>query len=165
MPLNGKITSDLPHSPGRQRFIWRKVGQLLKHMGKTHMATYDTFTWREEVPDVVANTAEGIEARAAIPGEDKYNLDHVFAKFDQHFGVHRYSSIKRQEFLKTNHGSKQSMMSFYCKEKDQFCGACGERGHFRKSPFCASNHDNNARQGNDRGCRQSGSQGYRQGGD
>ena len=54
-----------------------KVGQLLKHMGKNHIATYDTFTWREEVPAIVANPDQGIEARATIPGEDKYNLDHV----------------------------------------------------------------------------------------
>ena len=76
------------------------MGQLLKYMGKSHIATYDTFTWREEVPASVANPDQGIEACTAIPGEDKYNLDHVFAKFDQHFGVHRYRSIKRQNSLK-----------------------------------------------------------------
>ena len=54
----------------------------------------------------------------------------------------------------------------YCKANDQLCGACGERGHFRKSPVCASSRDNNAqRQGNDQGYRRGGSQGYRQGGD
>ena len=109
----------------------RKVGQLLKHMGKTHIATYDTFMWREDVPAIVANAAQGIEVWAAIPGEDKYNLDHVFAKFDQQYGVHRYRSIKRQEFLKTTRGSKQSMMSFIAelRKKAEYCDY-GEKKEF-----------------------------------
>ena len=108
------------------------MGQLLKHMGKNHIATYDTFMWREEVPAVVANADQGIEAHAAIPWEDKYNLDHVFAKFDQHFGVHPYRSTKRQEFLKTIRGSKQSMMSFIAelKKKAEFCDYGEKRDSF-----------------------------------
>ena len=118
--------SFLIHLDGKGLYFTKgrcKVGQLLKHMGKTHIATYDTFTWREKVPVIVANAAEGKDARAAIPGEDKNNLDHVFVKFDQHFGVHRYRSIKRQEFLKTTHDSKQSMMSFIAelKKKAKYC--------------------------------------------
>ena len=77
-------------APGR-----RKVGQLLKCMGKAHIATYDTFTWNPEVPAVAANTEGGIRAQAAIPREDKYELAVVYRKFDEHFGVHRYRSIKR----------------------------------------------------------------------
>ena len=47
----------------------------------------------------------------------------MFAKFDQHFGLHRYRSIKRQEFLKTIRGSKQSMMSFIAelKKNAEYC--------------------------------------------
>ena len=40
------------------------------------------------VPAVVANADEYIEVHAAIQGEDKYNLNHVFVKFDEHFGIH-----------------------------------------------------------------------------
>ena len=89
--------------------------------------------WREGVPAVVANADEGIEARAAIPGEDKYNLNHVFVKFDEHFGVHRYRSIERQEFLKTTRGSKQSMMSFIVELKKAEYGDYGEK---KDSFFC-----------------------------
>ena len=38
----------------------RKVGQLLKCMGKAHIATYDTFTWDPEVPAVEADADRGI---------------------------------------------------------------------------------------------------------
>ena len=99
-------------APGR-----RQVGQLLKYMGKTHIATYDTFTWRDAEPAIPGDPDNGIEARDEIPGEDRYNLNDVFAKFDQHFGVHRYRSIKRQEFLKTERKSSQSMMSFIAELK------------------------------------------------
>ena len=92
-------------------------------MGKNHITTYDTFTWRPGVEAIAADADRGIEAREAIPHEDKYNVDHVFAKFDEHFGVHRYRSIKRQEFLKTTRGSNQSVMSFIVelKKKAEYC--------------------------------------------
>ena len=34
----------------------QKVGQLLKCMGREHVATYDTFTWAPAIPAVVANS-------------------------------------------------------------------------------------------------------------
>ena len=97
----------LHDAPGR-----RKVGQLLRFMGKTHIDTYDTFTWAEEIAAVDANAEHDIEARARVPAEDRYNLETVFTKFDAHFGVHRFRSIKRQEFLHSTRGPKQTIMSF-----------------------------------------------------
>ena len=101
----------------------RKVGQLLSCMGPDHVATYDTFTWAEAVPAVEANRDAGIVARAAVPAEDRYNLQHVFRKFDAFFGVHQYRSIKRQEFLSCTRGPKQSVQSFIAelKRKAQHC--------------------------------------------
>ena len=108
----------LHEAPGR-----RQVGQLLKHMGSDHIKTYDAFTWAPPIPAVEADDAAGIEAQAAIDGEDQYDLQTVFAKFDAHFGVHRYRSIKRQEFLgcrrKIEH--KQSIMSFISELKQKAC--------------------------------------------
>ena len=68
--------------------------------------------WKPEVPAMEANADRGIEAHNTIPGEDNDNLDDVFATFDEHFGVHHYRSIKRQDFPKTKHDDKQSLMSF-----------------------------------------------------
>ena len=90
----------------------RKVGKLLEKMGPDHVRTYDTFQWNPAVAAVPADPANGIEARAAVPAEDKYDLDCVFAKFDTHFGVHKFRSIKRQEFLNTVRDPKQSIMNF-----------------------------------------------------
>ena len=102
---------------------WRKVGQFLKCMGKNHISMYDTFMWKPEVPAMEANADRGIEAHNTIPGEDSDNLDDVFATFDEHFGVHRYRSIKRQDFPKTKHDDKQSLMSFIVelKTKAEYC--------------------------------------------
>ena len=268
-------------APGR-----RQVGQLLKHMGKTHIATYDMFTWRDAEPAIVGGPDNGIEARDAIASEDRYNLDDVFTKFDQHFGVHRHRSIKRQEILITVRKSSQSMMSFMaelkckaeycdcglrkdsficdrvinkindtrcteqlmelsdqetldnviricrqveltrlhvdalgggsgktrvhvarnirghgrsrgrgyggsqtqshrhqndsnmpycksccrnsyqgqCKASDQFCGACGQRGHLKESPYCSQNRENAGRQGSNGGHGPSGNQQFQRGG-
>ena len=90
----------------------RKVGQLLKFMGPEHVATYDSFTWRPARPAVEADPDNNIVAVPADPGEDQYDLDHVFAKFDSHFGVHRYRNIKRQEFLSTTRRKDQTIMNF-----------------------------------------------------
>ena len=54
---------------------------------------------KPEVLAMESNTDRGSEARDTIPREDKYNLNDVVATFDEHFGVHRYRSIKRQDFL------------------------------------------------------------------
>ena len=48
-----------------------------------------------------------VVAVAAVPAEDRHNLDDIFAKFDQHFGVYRFRSIKRQEFLRSTGRPKQ----------------------------------------------------------
>ena len=82
----------------------RKVGQLLKCMGVDHVRTYDTFTWAAAVEAVQADPERGVEAVAGQPAEDKHDLDTVFKKFDAQFGVHRYRSIKRQEFLSLQRG-------------------------------------------------------------
>ena len=101
----------------------RKVGQLLRCMGREHIVTYDSFTFLPRVPAVAADDAHGIEARAEVPAEDKYDLHTVFAKFDIHFGVHRYRSIKRQEFLSSTRAANQSVLSFISdlKRKAQYC--------------------------------------------
>ena len=68
------------------------------------MFTYDTITWLPGVDAVEANVDTGIEAVPARQAGDKYNMAHMFTKFNTHFGVFRYRSIKRQEFLKTCKG-------------------------------------------------------------
>ena len=105
-------------APGR-----RKVGQLLSHMSAEHVSAYDSFIWAERIPEVKANPGQGIEAAAEIPGEDKYNLETVFKKFDQHFGVHKYRSVKRQDFLSTTRQPGQTIMSFIAvlKAKAKHC--------------------------------------------
>ena len=77
----------------------RQVGNLLKCMGIEAMKLYDTFCWTPAVEAVEANAENNIPARAAVPGEDKTNIEHVFKKFDNHWGVQKYRSLKRQEFL------------------------------------------------------------------
>lgn len=101
----------LHNAPGR-----RKVGQLLKYMGRDHILTFDTFTW---APAVVADAPNNIEARDAESQED---LETVFAKFDAHFGVHRFRSIKRQQFLDTKRGNL-TIMNFISelKRKARYC--------------------------------------------
>ena len=101
----------------------RKVGQLLKCMGREHVTTYDTFTFAPRIPAVVADDERGIAARPEVPAEDRYNLNTVFEKFDAHFGVHRYRSIKRQDFLSCTRGPKQTVQSFIAelKRKAQHC--------------------------------------------
>ena len=101
----------------------RKVGQLLKHMGTDHVHTYDSFIWAARIPAIPADDANGIAAVAEVPAEDKYDLQTVFAKFDSHFGVHRYRNIKRQEFLGTKRQTGQSIMSFISelRAKARYC--------------------------------------------
>jgi len=101
----------------------RKVGQLLKHMGSDHVVTYDSFIWAPAVAAVPADEANGIAEIPEIPAEDKYNLQTVFAKFDSHFGVHRYRNIKRQEFLSTQRQPGQSIMTFISdlRAKARYC--------------------------------------------
>ena len=52
----------------------QKVGQLLKCMGREHVATYDTFTWAPAIPAVVTDADRGIAAQPEVPAEDKYHL-------------------------------------------------------------------------------------------
>jgi len=101
----------------------RKVGQLLSCMGSQHIATYDSFTWQEEIPAIAADPERGILARQRVPAEDQYSLTDVFKKFDEQFGVHRFRSIKRQEFLRTQRGEKQTAMQFISelKRKARYC--------------------------------------------
>ena len=94
----------------------RQVGQLLKHMGKEHILTFDTFTW---APAIVADATHGIEA---VDAESCEELNCVFGKFDVHFGVHKFRSIKRQEFLDTKRGTL-TIMNFIAelKRKARYC--------------------------------------------
>ena len=108
----------LDDKPGK-----RKVGQLLKCMGLDCIKIYDTFEWAAGIPAVQEDADRGIVAQAAVPAEDKHNLDHVFKKFDNHWGVHRYRTIKRQEFLDTAREDKQPIMDFIAelKRKAEYC--------------------------------------------
>ena len=97
----------LDDKPGKQ-----KVGNLLKCMGIEAIKIYDTFEWAPAKPAVAANPANGQEATAAISAENKHDLGNVFKKFDHHWGVQRYRSIKRQEFLDTKRKPNQGIMDF-----------------------------------------------------
>ena len=68
---------------------------------RVHKSMYNTFKWAPARPAMAADANNGIEAQPAVEAENKYNLEHVFGKFDQHWGVKRFRSIKRQEFLDT----------------------------------------------------------------
>ena len=98
----------------------RKVGQLLKYMGREHVAAYDTFTFAPLIPAIAADDAHGIVAQAEVLLEDPYDQNTVFAKLD---GVHRYRSIKRQDFLSCTRGPNQTIPSFITelKLKAQHC--------------------------------------------
>ena len=103
----------LYNKPGCQ-----KVGKLLECMGRKARQRYETFSWAEGEDAIDADETNGIEARAAIPPEDKYDLDTVLRKFDDHFGVHQFRAIERQQFLDTNRG-KDSVMDIIAKLKDK----------------------------------------------
>ena len=59
----------LHDAPGR-----RKVGKLLDCTGEDHIHIYDTFTWAPAIDEVPTYAENGIEAVAAQPGEDRYDL-------------------------------------------------------------------------------------------
>ena len=84
----------LDEKPGK-----RKVGTLLQCMGMECIKIYDTFEWAPAIAAIAANADNHIEAVPARAAEEKTNLQHVFQKFDQYWGVNRYRAIKRQEFL------------------------------------------------------------------
>ena len=108
----------LDDKPGK-----RQVNTLLKNMGIECIKLYDSFEWAPEIPAVAADPANGVEAVERVPAEDKENLEHVFRKFDQHWGVQRYRSIKRQEFLDVKRGESQPIMDFIVelKRKAELC--------------------------------------------
>ena len=89
----------LTDKPGR-----RQVGNLLKAMGKDAVKIYDTFEW--------APAVEATETAPARPAEDKHNLDHVLRKFDAYFGVKKFRSLKRQEFLDVKRKTNEPIMDF-----------------------------------------------------
>ena len=110
----------LDDKPGK-----RKVGVLLSSMGSEAIRIYDSFLWSPAVP------AEG--DNPGIPAQNKTNLEHVFDKFDQHFGVHHYRNIKRQEFLNTKRGN-MTIMDYIAdlKRKAERC----EYGEQKDSLIC-----------------------------
>jgi len=108
----------LDAAPGKQQ-----TNQLLKCMGIDCIKLYDTFEWEAQVVAVEADDARGIVAVPARPAEDKNDLETVLKKFDAHWGVLRFRSLKRQEFLDTKRGSSQSIMDFIAelKRKAAYC--------------------------------------------
>ena len=74
----------------------QKVNQLLKCMGQQSIAVYNSFTWAAAIPAIPADEENGVEAQEGIPGENKYDLQTVFDKFDAYFGVHQSRNIKRK---------------------------------------------------------------------
>ncbi|XP_013404021.1 uncharacterized protein K02A2.6, partial [Lingula anatina] len=87
----------LQDKPGR-----RKVAILLNNMGREAVKIYDSFTW--------------------VNDDEKYDLEGVFTKFDQHFGVHSLRNVKRQEFLNSKRGN-MTVMDFIAtlKRKAEYC--------------------------------------------
>jgi hypothetical protein len=112
----------LDDKPGR-----RKVGVLLSSMGREAIRIYDSFEWAPGAPADEGNAIEEIEA------EDKHNVEHVFIKFDRHFGVHNFRNIKRQELLNTKRGA-MTIMDFISelKRKAEHC----EYGDQREGFIC-----------------------------
>jgi hypothetical protein len=88
----------LDDKPGR-----RKVGVLLSSMGRDAIRIHDSFEWAPGAPADEEHEILEIEA------EDKHSIEHVFAKFDRHFGVHNFRNIKRQELLNTKRGTMTIM--------------------------------------------------------
>ena len=88
------------------------------------------FVWAPAAAAVEADPANGVEARAAVPAEDKNNLEHVFKKFDNHCGILKYRSLKRHDFLDTIRGPNQPVMDFIaelrCKAEQIDYGAAKE---------------------------------------
>ena len=128
----------------------QKVRQLLKCMGQQSIAIYNSFTWAAAIPAIPADEENGVEAQEEIPGENKYDLQTVFSKFDAYFGVHRYRSIKRQVEL-TNahltslndsrteqhiHQTRSTGSSRGC-ERGQGCGTARGRGYCKR---CCQTH-------------------------
>ena len=97
----------------------RQVGTLLKCMGIDAIKLYDTFEWKPAVDAIAADDARGVVAVAAVPADNKNDLDTVIRKFDVHWGVQRFRSIKRQEFLDTKRGQDQSIMDYVSALKRQ----------------------------------------------
>lgn len=113
----------LDDKPGK-----RQVGTLLQNMGMECIKIYDTFEWAPAVQAIAADADNNIAAVPARPAEDKANLQHVFQKFDQYWGVNRYRAIKRQEFLdtkrqKNDKGELEPIMDFITKlrRKAEYC--------------------------------------------
>ena len=96
---------------------------MLSHTGKPDITTYDTFNWREAIQALAADADNGIKAQAAIPGEDRYDLETLFTKFDEQFRVYRCRTIKRQEFLSTTLVERHSVISFTAelKKRTEYC--------------------------------------------
>ena len=122
-------SSGLYEKPGR-----RQVGALLKCMGMDAIRTYDTFDWSPAVEAVAEDADAGIVAVEARAAEDQYDLDTVFHKFDQHFGVRSFRSMKRQAFLDIKRKKDQSIMDFVAelKREAELC----EYGDLKESLIC-----------------------------
>ena len=97
-------------------------------MGREALKVYDTFEWTTAVEADEANNV------AAVPAEDRHDLVTVLAKFDRHFGVQKYRSLRRQEFLDIKRKSEDSIMDFIAelKQKAELC----EYGERKESFIC-----------------------------
>ena len=59
-----------------------KVRQLLKCMGQPSTEIYNSFTWTAAIPAIPADDENSVDAQEEIPGDNKYDLQIVFSKFD-----------------------------------------------------------------------------------
>ena len=117
----------LDTAPGK-----RQVGQLLKSMGIECIKLFDSFEFAPAVEAVEADAARGIAAVPARDAESKDDLDTVLGKFDAHWGVNRFKSIKRQEFLDLERRDGQTIMDFIAevKRKAEYCEFAGIKDDF-----------------------------------
>ena len=110
---------DLDTAPGK-----RKVSLLLHFLGPEGVKLYNTFVFRAAIP---ADADHGI---AAVPAEDKHNLDTVMYKFGEHYGRGKMRNTNRQAFLKRDQHEGEKVMDFIAdlKHKIEMCeyGDAGE---------------------------------------
>ena len=105
-----------------------KVSLLLHFLGPDRIKLYTAFDVR---PAAEANSDSNI---VGVPAEDKYNLETVLLKFDQHYGNGKLPNIRRKESLGRNRHTHESLMNFIAdlKKKILMC----EYGEVEESLLC-----------------------------
>lgn len=114
---------DLATAPGK-----RTVNILLHLLGQDGIKLYNTFDFRTAV---AADPDQGIQA---IVGEDKYDLQTVLRKFDNHYGKGKLRNLRRQSFLKRKQQADESVMDFVADLK-HLVQSC-EYGQIEESILC-----------------------------